>query len=465
MLMNLPELLRNNKQIKLKRYKPIKNSRRAEIWYKRELLLFVKQLRDEIESAVENNRTFFSSQFHDAANDDRTALLDKLNRLGEKKIDEMASRIAGGFTQRAKAQHDNDFSQRLQQATGLDLKSYIQSNPTVNDKVNQLAQANVQLIKSIHNQYLDKVQTVVHQSVLNGKLNRDLLKSLKEIGNITEKRAKLIARDQSSKFNGAIDQAQQEALGITHYIWSTSGDERVRESHAENEGKIFSWASPPPTGHPTHEVNCRCVALPYFGKDSEKLVVGLTQQPEEDRLLKGLIGATAFNFVAEHFTKILPNIAAYRLSRSEAMSVIAYTGAIHRPLNKALRTGTASAEQLALTKTLDNALKKISVHNKTTYRNIKLSKKELTAFLARYQQGAVVEEFQFTSTSKRSDLSHFKGNVKFIIHGKTGRDIEQISLYPHEREVLFQTKKRFYVRTVQQKGWFKKTYLVELIEE
>lgn len=57
----------------------------------------------------------------------------------------------------------------------------------MNDKVNQLAQANVQLIKSIHNQYLDKVQTVVHQSVLNGKLNRDLLKSLKEIGNITEK--------------------------------------------------------------------------------------------------------------------------------------------------------------------------------------------------------------------------------------------------------------------------------------
>ncbi|MFQ1014823.1 hypothetical protein [Avibacterium paragallinarum] len=63
MLMNLPELLRNNKLIKLKRYKPIKNSRRAEIWYKRELLLFVKQLRDEIESAVENNRTFFRRNF------------------------------------------------------------------------------------------------------------------------------------------------------------------------------------------------------------------------------------------------------------------------------------------------------------------------------------------------------------------------------------------------------------------
>ncbi len=161
----------------------------------------------------------------------------------------------------------------------------------------------------------------------------------------------------------------------------------------------------------------------------------------------------------------MPNIAAYRLSRSEAMSVIAYTGAIHRPLNKALRTGTASAEQLVLAKTLDNALKKIPVHNKTTYRNIELSKKELKAFLARYQQGAIVEEYQFTSTSKTEQNIGFSGNVKFIIHGKTGRDIEQISLYPHEREVLFQTKKRFYVRNVQQKGWFKKTYLVELIEE
>lgn len=421
----------------------------------------MRQLRAEIERAVEKP-SFLSPTFHDADNDDRTALLEKLNRLGEQKIDEMAKRLANGFTQRAKAQHDNDFSQRIQQAIGVDIKAYIQSNPTVNDKVNQLAQANVQLIKSVHSQYLDKVQTTVHQSVLSGKLNRDLLKEIKEIGNVSERRAKLIARDQASKFNGAIDQAQQEALGITHYIWSTSGDERVRDSHAENEGQIFSWENPPPTGHPTHDVNCRCIALPYFGKGSEKLVTLPNQPTETERLVKSAVGATEFNFVTQHLSKIATAIASYKLLKSEALTIVAYTGAIHHKLNKALRTGTATAEQVMFSKKLDKALSKMPVHNKTTYRTINILKKDLPVFLARYKTGSIVEEIQFTSTSQIKKNKSFKGNVQFIIHGKTGRDIEKISLYPHEREVLFQTKKRFLVDSVITKGSLTEIELIEV---
>lgn len=46
------------------------------------------------------------------------------------------------------------------------------------------------------------------------------------------------------------------------YRWHTSGDDRVRPSHAANEGKIFAWANPPATGHPSEEANCRCWAEP-----------------------------------------------------------------------------------------------------------------------------------------------------------------------------------------------------------
>jgi len=49
----------------------------------------------------------------------------------------------------------------------------------------------------------------------------------------------------------------------THlYIWRTAGDEKVRPSHAANEGRIFAWGNPPSTGHPGDEVNCRCTAEP-----------------------------------------------------------------------------------------------------------------------------------------------------------------------------------------------------------
>lgn len=51
----------------------------------------------------------------------------------------------------------------------------------------------------------------------------------------------------------------------THYIWRTSGDDRVRASHAANNGRIFSWDAPPETGHPGVDYNCRCWAEPYYG--------------------------------------------------------------------------------------------------------------------------------------------------------------------------------------------------------
>lgn len=51
----------------------------------------------------------------------------------------------------------------------------------------------------------------------------------------------------------------------THYIWRTRGDGKVRPSHAANEGKIFAWDNPPPTGYPGEDYNCRCWAEPYYG--------------------------------------------------------------------------------------------------------------------------------------------------------------------------------------------------------
>jgi SPP1 gp7 family putative phage head morphogenesis protein len=51
----------------------------------------------------------------------------------------------------------------------------------------------------------------------------------------------------------------------THYIWRTAGDGKVRAAHAANEGRIFAWDNPPPTGHPGEDFNCRCTAEPFYG--------------------------------------------------------------------------------------------------------------------------------------------------------------------------------------------------------
>lgn len=47
-----------------------------------------------------------------------------------------------------------------------------------------------------------------------------------------------------------------------YYIWRTQGDDKVRESHAANDGQVFEWDNPPGTGNPGEDYNCRCYAEP-----------------------------------------------------------------------------------------------------------------------------------------------------------------------------------------------------------
>lgn len=53
-----------------------------------------------------------------------------------------------------------------------------------------------------------------------------------------------------------------------HYIWRTKMDERVRQTHAMNEGRIFSKVEPPfpPMGRPGYQKNCRCTEGPVIAE-------------------------------------------------------------------------------------------------------------------------------------------------------------------------------------------------------
>lgn len=55
----------------------------------------------------------------------------------------------------------------------------------------------------------------------------------------------------------------------TQYIWHTQGDDKVRESHAANDGGIFSYDNPPSTGNPGEDFGCRCWAEPFVNERTE----------------------------------------------------------------------------------------------------------------------------------------------------------------------------------------------------
>ncbi|WP_256856093.1 phage minor head protein [Rodentibacter ratti] len=203
----------------------------------------------------------------------KQALLDYLKKYQEKDRTSEAEYIAQGFVSRGNTQNQREVSINLKNQTGVDLATYLNNSPNIKDKLEMTQLWNVSLISNLQADYLNKINNAVTQSVLSGGDIKDLAAQIKEIAKVSEKRAALIARDQTSKFNAALTQARHEDLGVKKYMWSTAGDERVRDSHAEKDGQIFEYANPPEdTGHPGHDINCRCVQIAVFDEVHEKKI-------------------------------------------------------------------------------------------------------------------------------------------------------------------------------------------------
>lgn len=85
---------------------------------------------------------------------------------------------------------------------------------------------------------------------------------LHKLVDISEGKARFIARDQIGTLNGQLTEIRHTELGITHYTWETLLDANVRPVHQRREQKRFAWAAAPAGGHPGIDYGCRCGAKP-----------------------------------------------------------------------------------------------------------------------------------------------------------------------------------------------------------
>lgn len=262
---------------------------------------------DDVERALQQPQgSFFMDDAKGFQAISAKALMKVLEKYEKSDRTSQAENIANGFVGRGDAQNHAEISTNLKNQTGIDLSAYLRNSPNVVERVNELTVSNIQLIKSIRTQYLDKVQNAVTQAMVQGTLNKDLAEQLKKLGKDVESRAMLIARDQSSKLNAALTRARHEEVGIKKYMWSASLDERVRESHAEKDGLIFEYTNPPAdTGHPGHDVNCRCVQIPVFDEVQAKAKAQETlSEPVKENLMLSV------DKLVEKSQKIEPTITA-----------------------------------------------------------------------------------------------------------------------------------------------------------
>jgi len=127
------------------------------------------------------------------------------------------------------------------------------------------------LIKDIPFKTSYQIAKQARQALIDGTNVKDTTAAVFDImsdrTDVSDSRAKLIARDQVAKLTGELTKERQLDMGVTGYIWRTVGDERVRDSHSEVDGKFFTWDNPPfetDGNHPGEDYQCRCWAEPVL---------------------------------------------------------------------------------------------------------------------------------------------------------------------------------------------------------
>jgi len=130
----------------------------------------------------------------------------------------------------------------------------------------------VDLITSIPVEAGERAQKLALEGLTDGRRADEIASELLKTTEVTESRAKLIARTETARANTMLNLARATSVGSTQYRWVTSGDASVRPSHKKMNGKVFDWDNPPTlsdgtSGHPGTFPNCRCYAEPILPEE------------------------------------------------------------------------------------------------------------------------------------------------------------------------------------------------------
>lgn len=171
-----------------------------------------------------------------------------------------------------------EWKKAIKVTLGIDIREDYYLGDFYVEQLKKWIEENVGLISSIPEDTLEKMKDIVYDGFANGKTTTRMVREIQRAYSINRRRAELIARDQTAKLNGQIQKAQQQDAGITEYIWSDCGDEKVRRSHRELNGKKFSWDDPPENSdgrkcHPGQDFQCRCIGRPVFNRNINLPVV------------------------------------------------------------------------------------------------------------------------------------------------------------------------------------------------
>lgn len=258
--------------------KPLHYSAAPAARYRKQLEVLIDRMRNEYEREITRLYRDFDAITMDASIASQARIL--MSALGEKWA-KLFTRNSRDMAERMINQVDRDAKKRLgsslkELSGGLSID--IPDMPgDLMDKIKAATAENVALIKSIPSEYHLRIEGTVLRSITSGQEgSKTLFDDIRHIGAVTDKRAKLIAVDQTRKVTSALNVERMKSAGVRQWKWvHSSGSAEPRPLHLKLNGEIFNYDDPPPIidertgerGYPGQLVGCKCVQIPVISFD------------------------------------------------------------------------------------------------------------------------------------------------------------------------------------------------------
>lgn len=344
-----------------------------------------------------------------------------------------------------------EWKKAIRATLGIDIREDYYLGDFYIEQLQKWVHENVLLISTIPEDTLEKMKDIVYDGFAKGKTTTRMVKEIQRVYGISRRRAELIARDQTAKLNGQIQKAQQQDAGITEYIWSTTGDKRVRKSHQELNGKKFSWSDAPVNSdgrkcHPGQDYQCRCIGRPVFNRN-----INLPLSDDEIKMLVwkkyGMITENT-----KHYKYHNIEISEDKINKTDMRAIYDYMSFKSYIINEKLRNEIAlTTEEEFFKLKLDTALKKMPRYKGKVQRSLYFySKEDMLSFITRYEKGKIVIYDEYISMT-RGDIYNTEGQVQiYVLECTRGRDISKINVA--EQEVIYERGAKFKISEVYFQG-------------
>jgi SPP1 gp7 family putative phage head morphogenesis protein len=130
----------------------------------------------------------------------------------------------------------------------------------VQETLDALIGRNVALVKDVSAQARGRISDSVFRGLTERRPAREVAKEIREAVAMSRRRSLNIASDQLTKVSSALDGERMRQAGIEKWKWMHSGKLHPRAEHKARNGKVYTFADPPPD-MPGEKPFCGCRKL------------------------------------------------------------------------------------------------------------------------------------------------------------------------------------------------------------